>query len=252
MECSQEPAAVETLFALSTRGDCEAVRLFALQYPRVKLLAIVQNAADLYEQLDQPHRPQVLVVDLLLPGLDAVKLREKLRPRAQERPVSVVLSLPSYAQEHLNHYRLQFERGIVLVRPYRLQNLFAAVCAVANNKLDAKYYHAMRSCEDQLLQMAADPRMRGYPYTVSMVMHLLMANQSLPIGVLYTYIEQEYKTEYAAVVAAVSRLSRAMCKAASPAYLVLCDECGVAHGETIPNSALVHRLAQRLRYDLVL
>jgi CheY-like chemotaxis protein len=85
-------------------------------------VVIAAEGADALRRIEEGFAPDVVVLDLLMPGMDGPLFLEKLRERLPTPPrVVVVTGL------HSDHLKRLLEVSTVLFKPYEPRDLLAAV-----------------------------------------------------------------------------------------------------------------------------
>ena len=87
-------------------------------------VVMAADAATALELVERGHPPDVVLTDLTLPGMDGAELARRLRAA---RPRLPVLLMSGYSEEYLRREDLLDFEGVVLQKPFRPDQLVAAI-----------------------------------------------------------------------------------------------------------------------------
>lgn len=126
-------------------------------------ITIVPDGADALLRATE-RQPDLVVADFTLPGLDGLRLLEKLRSRAPTRDLGYVLMAPRGDLEHISQQARQLADEIV-EKPFLIDDAVAAVQRVISR---LELQRAIRSTSTGS-QPSDDSRMRGRLSQLSLV-----------------------------------------------------------------------------------
>ena len=90
---SGQRAKITAVFADADRGQREAIKLYASVQTEIDVLAVVSHGADVLNLFRHGPRPDVLVVDVLLPDMSIFELLSGLSRLCLKDPPAVVVTM---------------------------------------------------------------------------------------------------------------------------------------------------------------
>lgn len=242
---------VVAAFVTEVRMERDCIRLYAQTHPEVRAAAVLPGGRELLRQLRCGLTPQVLVLDVLLSDMGILSLIEAVHELHLEPEPVILLTAPVPEQTAARRAMQIFGDCQILLKPYRLKELFDQVYLLGAGADQYRLYRARSFCRRCLQKMHADPAMSGCDYLEQMLLYAYTAEQTCPAAMLYQIVAQENDTQDTSVAAAVSRLSRKMWQQATPLYRQLCLRCGMPEDAVLPNGKLLKGMLELLRQEIV-
>lgn len=248
MKCMPSVAAA---FVIGARMERDCIRLYAQTHPEVHAAAILSGGRELLQQLRCGLNPRVLVLDVLLADMGILSLIEEIHALHLDPEPVILLTVPVPEQTAARRAMQAFGDCQVLLKPYRLKELFDQIYLLGAGTDQYRLYRARGYCRGWLQEMRADPAMSGCDYLEQMLLYAFSADRPLTIAALYQLVARNCNTQEAGVAAAVMRLSRKMQQQATPLYRDLCRRCGLPEDAVLPNGKLVKGMLELLRQQIV-
>lgn len=250
MQPTFSKTAVVAVFVSSARMERECIRLYAQTHPEVRMAAILSSGSILLEQLRRGLNPQVIVLDALLEEGGVLQLVDAIRAMTLDPQPALLLTAPLPEQTAARRALQAFGGCQVLLKPYRIRELFDQIYLLGAGADEYRLYRARGCCRRYLQQMHADPSMSGCDYLEQMLLYALVAERPMTIASLYQLVAQDNETQEGSIAAAVVRLSRKMQQQATPQYKALCRRCGLPEDAVLPNGKLLKGLLELLRQEI--
>lgn len=241
---------VVAVFVTDARMERDCIRLYAQTHPEVRAAAVLPGGRELLQQLHRGLSPQVLVLDVLLADMGIFSLIEAVHELHLDPEPVILLTAPVPEQTAARRAMQVFGDCQILLKPYRLKELFDQVYLLGAGADQYRLYRARGFCRRCLQQMHADPAMSGCDYLEQMLLCAYTAERPYTGAALYQMVAQENDTQEASV-AAVMRLSRKMWQQATPLYRSLCLRCGLPADAVLPNGKLLKGMLELLRQEIV-
>lgn len=242
---------VTAAFVTEARMERDCIRLYAQTHPEVCAAAVLSGGRELLRQLRCGLAPEVLVLDVLLTDMGILSLLESIHMLHLEPEPAILLTVPVPEQTAARRAMQSFSDCQVILKPYRLKDLFDQVYLLGAGADQYRLYRARGFCRRCLQQMHADPAMSGCDYLEQMLLYAYTADRPYATASLYQMVALDNNTQDASVAAAVMRLSRKMWQQKTPLYRQLCRRCGLPEDAVLPNGKLLKGMLELLRQEIV-
>lgn len=200
MQPTFSKTAVVAVFVSSARMERECIRLYAQTHPEVRMAAILPSGSILLEQLRRGLNPQVIVLDALLEEGGVLQLVDAIRAMTLDPQPALLLTAPLPEQTAARRALQAFGGCQVLLKPYRIRELFDQIYLLGAGADEYRLYRARGCCRRYLQQMHADPSMSGCDYLEQMLLYALVAERPMTIASLYQLVAQDNETQEAALL----------------------------------------------------
>lgn len=246
---SGQRAKITAVFADADRGQREAIKLYASVQTEIDVLAVVPRGADVLELFRQGPRPDVLVVDALLPDMSIFELLSGLSRLCLKDPPAVVVSLytPSDA---LRSKLLTYGTDFFILKPYRLPALFEAAACVACDTPSVLERRARSHINWYLEVLHAPADADGTAYLRRMLFELVVHDELATADELCRVMAEESRTTPNSISKSIGRSIREIWRQSTPEYVALCEYFGESTDKPLSNMKLVKGLASRIRWEL--
>jgi CheY-like chemotaxis protein len=118
-----------TILHVDDEDDIREVAAFALELdPQVRLRSVESGTAAL-EALDAGHRPDVILLDVMMPHLDGPGTLKRIRERPDHRQTPVIFMTARAQAGEIDYYR-RLGALDVIVKPFDPMTLAADVRAI--------------------------------------------------------------------------------------------------------------------------
>lgn len=251
MQPQMQKKTVVAAFVTEARMERDCIRLYAQTHPEVCATAVLSGGRELLQQLRCGLTPQVLVLDVLLTDMGILSLMEAIHVLHLEPEPVILLTVPVPEQTAARRAMQIFGDCQILLKPYRLKDLFDQVYLLGAGADQYRLYRARGFCRRCLQQMHADPAMSGCDYLEQMLLYAYTAERSYSAATLYQMVAQDNNTQDASIAAAVMRLSRKMWQQKTPLYRQLCLRCGLPEDAVLPNGKLLKGMLELLKQEIV-
>lgn len=251
LQSVEQQKSVVAVFVTGARLERDCIRLYAQTHPEIHAAAVLPGGRDLLRQLRNGLSPQVLVLDVLLADMGILSLIEEIHSLHLEPEPVILLTVPVPEQTAARRAMQAFGDCQVILKPYRLKDLFDQVYLLGAGADQYRLYRARGFCRRCLQEMRADPAMSGCDYLEQMLLCAYTSERTFPVVVLYQMAAQENNTQEASVAAAVMRLSRKMWQQGTPLYRELCRRCGLKEDAVLPNGKLLKGMLELLRQEII-
>lgn len=188
---------IKVFIADDNRELCELLREYIDQQPDLQVMQVANNGSQVLAAL-QEARPDVLLLDIIMPHLDGIGVMEKLAD-APHRPRVVVLT--AFGHEHVTRRAAELGADYCVLKPFDLDVLAARIREVARGtparaapaprprSLDAEVTSIIR-------EVGIPAHIRGYSYlrdAILMVIEDLELINAVTKS-LYPAIAQKHRT----------------------------------------------------------
>jgi len=94
------------------------------EYPTISVVS-VENGTDAFDFLSN-DKPDIILLDLMLPGLNGFEILEKLKSNSQTKDIPVIM-VSAKGQEQDIHYAMELGASDYVVKPIGVNRLFERV-----------------------------------------------------------------------------------------------------------------------------
>lgn len=157
------------------------------------------------EELLQFYRPDVLVMDLALPGLDGIALLQRIQAMSH-RPK--ILLTTRFFSPYIEHAISSFGVDMVLIKPCNISAVADRVFDLADSwELPAAAPVVPKTCvSSMLMDLEIPSKRRGFIY-LEMCIELYMENPGLPLTkAIYPAVAKKYNSQGEAVERAIRQV----------------------------------------------
>ena len=179
MQALTQKKTVVAVFVTEARMERDCIRLYARTHPEVRAAAVLSGGQELLQHLRCGLTPQVLVLDVLLTDMGILTLMEEIHGLHLDPEPTILLTVPVPEQTAARRAMQIFGDCQILLKPYRLKELFDQVYLLGAGADQYRLYRARGFCRRCLQQMRADPAMSGCDYLEQMVLYAFTAERAL-------------------------------------------------------------------------
>ncbi|MDY6796750.1 MAG: response regulator [Actinomycetota bacterium] len=108
--------------ALIVDDDCDMLRLVELTLKKLGIEVLLSDEGPEALRLARDEHPDVILLDIMMPGMDGYELMQRLKAGEDTRDIPVIMLT---AKSHLNDRKKSEEMGAAgyITKPFRLENL---------------------------------------------------------------------------------------------------------------------------------
>lgn len=202
------------------------------------------------EELLEYYRPDVLVMDLALPGLDGIALLQRMEGLTK-RP-KILLTTRFYSP-YIEHAICSFGVDMVLIKPCNIQAVADRVLDLADSwQAPARPQTRVRSCvSSMLMDLDIPSKRRGFTY-LEMCIEMYTENPGQPLTkVIYPAVAKRYHTQVDAVERAIRQVIHETWANRDDRVWRMYFRAGRSGVLPRPtNAEFISRLAERQRQDI--
>lgn len=236
------------MFADGDRALREAVKLYASVQEGLDV-TVVHTGAEIFHQLRQGFRPDILIADAILPDMTAYMLLSELGRLCLKNPPAVLFTLCT-ADDVTRTKLLTAGADFFMLKPYRLPDLFDTAAMVAGSVQSVLQRRVASHVNWHLEQLKAPPGADGTTYLRWILCRLVQGSPISTADELYREVAREERTTPNTISKAVGRAVRVIWQHQSPEYGRLCEMLGENNDKPLSNMRLIKGLAERIRWEL--
>ena len=193
---------IKVLIVDDNKDFCELLKEFLSKRPEFKVVGVGHNGVEALDML-QSTKPDVLVLDIIMPHLDGIGVLERLATLSGKKPKTIMLT--ALGQEQMTTRVLELGASYYILKPFNLETLATRIRqlikAESTPPPTVEQQHRLARNLDQkisdfLHELGVPANIRGYVYmrdAIAMVTEEL----SLLSGVtkiLYPMIAEQHST----------------------------------------------------------
>lgn len=235
---------VTMLFADGSRNQCELVRLYASCQDAIELSAVVDNGHQLIDLVAQGLRPDVLVLDVLLPGPNLTSLLQQLAA-LNYHPCIILTGLP-YVRKLAERF-LTMGANCIMVKPYTLAELFDEVFHQTADSAEWAAYCVKSRYWELMNEMCYNRRLGGVQYLERIVLHTVLEPADYIAKELYLLAAGTEPVSVGTVISALQRVNDSLRRTGPEGYNALCRALGKPDGSHLTNLELIQALTEEIR-----
>ena len=160
--------AVKIAIADDNREFCQLLKTALEREENLEVVGIVHNGLDVFSLLES-EKPDVLILDIIMPHLDGVGVLERLSHESDRRPK--VIMLTAFGQEKLTQKMVELGADYYILKPFDLAVLIRRVRQLAQEVTEPREMPAPKPPRDleqeitRLIHLIGIPaHIKGYQY----------------------------------------------------------------------------------------
>lgn len=102
-------------------------------FPEIKVIGIAENGLQVFHKIEQ-QKPDVLLLDILMPGMDGLQLLKKLNALGKPKPAIFVVS--GYITDEIINEVLSLGARYFISKPFDLNKMVSLITSADNNTED--------------------------------------------------------------------------------------------------------------------
>jgi len=198
---------ISVMIADDNREFCNLLSDFMSTQEDIQLVATANNGLDAVEKVRE-YRPDVLILDIIMPHLDGLGVLERLNQSGQHRPRVIVLT--AFGQESITQQALRLGADYYVLKPFnidvlirRIRELQGLDSSVVSLQSAGKYIvneapkiDLEAEITDMLHEMGVPAHIKGYQYlrfAIAMVVEDMSVLNSIT-KTLYPEIAIKFET----------------------------------------------------------
>lgn len=115
---------ISVIVADDNREFCNLLSDFMSTQEDIQLVATANNGLDAVDKIYE-HRPDVLLLDIIMPHLDGLGVLEKLNDNSQHRPRVIVIT--AFGQESITQQALRLGADYFVLKPFNIEVLIKRI-----------------------------------------------------------------------------------------------------------------------------
>lgn len=115
---------ISVMVADDNREFCNLLSDFMSTQDDIQLVATANNGLDAVDKIYE-HRPDVLLLDIIMPHLDGLGVLEKLNASTQHRPRVIVIT--AFGQESITQQALRLGADYYVLKPFNIEVLIRRI-----------------------------------------------------------------------------------------------------------------------------
>lgn len=235
---------VTLLFADGDRNQCRVVHLYASCQESIELSAVASNGHELVDLVEHGLRPEVLVLDVLLPGPNLTRLLQQLAV-LNYHPRIILTGLP-YVRKLAERF-LTMGANCIMVKPYTLEELFDEVYHQAAGSAEWAAYCVRSRFWELMNEMHYNRRLGGVQYLERIIQHTVLEPADYIAKELYLWAAGAEPVSVGTVISALQRVNDSLRRTGPDGYNELCCALGKPNGSHLTNLELIQALTEEIR-----
>ncbi|MGN0984311.1 MAG: response regulator [Gemmiger sp.] len=238
---------VTAVFVDPSLAQRSNVRLYAAGQTQIDLCGIFGNGDELLTALEQGLRPQVIVMDHLLPGGSPFSLLRHIRLLENGYRPIILFTIPTLLDSGTCDLLLTSGVNSFILKPYTLPQLFEEVFLRAAEPASVTAYRVRAAYNECLTQLGASGRLNGTRYLEHMICEMVLNDHGQNLKELYHLAAVPENLSDFAVASGIKRLAERIHAVSTPAYQRMCAENGEPVDQPLSNGALVRCFTIQIR-----
>lgn len=190
---------IKIMIVDDNRDFCEILKEYFEGLEDCEVFGVAYHGLQALEMLEE-DRPDVMILDLVMPHLDGIGVLEKLAVEYEERPKVIILT--AFGQEAMTKRAVELGANYYILKPFDLEVLANRVRQLANNQTESAHNALPRvrnldvEVTNLIHQMGVPAHVRGYQYIRDAI--LMVVEETSLLGAvtkeLYPAIAEKYDT----------------------------------------------------------
>lgn len=190
---------IKLMIADDNREFCELLKEFIGQEDDLQLIGVANNGVEALEIINE-ERPDVVVLDIIMPHLDGIGVLEKLSQGAVAQRPKVIM-LTAFGQESITQRAVELGADYYILKPFDFTVLATRIRQLADGETVPHYTPAKTKNLDVAVtnvihEMGVPAHVKGYQYLRDAI--LMVIEEVNLLGAvtkeLYPMIAQKYST----------------------------------------------------------
>jgi two-component system response regulator (stage 0 sporulation protein A) len=191
---------IKIMIVDDNRDFCEALKKYFDGLEDCEVCNVAHNGLQALEMLEQ-NKPDVMILDLVMPHLDGIGVLEKLAVEYEDESPKVII-LTAFGQEAMTKRAVELGANYYIIKPFDLDVLANRVRQLANNHAESTHNSLPRvrnldvEVTNLIHQMGVPAHVRGYQYIRDAI--LMVVDETSLLGAvtkeLYPAIAEKYDT----------------------------------------------------------
>lgn len=190
---------IKILIADDNREFCELLKEFIAQEDDFTLVGIANNGVEAVEIINR-EKPDLVVLDIIMPHLDGIGVLEKLASEAQPKPKIIMLT--AFGQESVTQRAIELGADYYILKPFDFNVLATRMRQLVEGESVPAYTPPVRTrnldvaVTNIIHEMGVPAHIKGYQYLRDAI-KFVVDEVNLLGGVtkeLYPMIAQKYVT----------------------------------------------------------
>lgn len=190
---------IKILIADDNREFCELLKEFISQEDDFTLVGIANNGVEAIEIINR-EKPDLVVLDIIMPHLDGIGVLEKLATDGQPRPKIIMLT--AFGQESVTQRAIELGADYYILKPFDFGVLATRIRQLVEGEAVPQYTPPVRTrnldvaVTNIIHEMGVPAHIKGYQYLRDAI-KMVVDEVNLLGGVtkeLYPLIAQKYAT----------------------------------------------------------
>ncbi len=189
---------IKIVIADDNREFCELLREFFGQEENLKLVGVAHNGLEALELVEE-HKPDILVLDIIMPHLDGIGVLEKLGGESG-RPK--VIMLTAFGQESITQRAVELGADYYILKPFDFTVLATRITQLADGVVSTYAAPAVKTknldvaVTNIIHQMGVPAHIKGYQYLREAILMVIQEVNLLGAVTkeLYPMIAQKFMT----------------------------------------------------------
>lgn len=190
---------ISILIADDNREFCETLKDFFQQQDDFELVGIAQNGVEAVDYIEQ-KKPDIVVLDVIMPHLDGIGVLEKLAAQAGYRPKIIMLT--AFGHQSVTQRAVELGVDYYILKPFDFSVLATRIRQLADGVSVTPYVTAVKeknldvAVTNIIHEMGVPAHIKGYHYLRDAI--LMVIDEIGLLGAvtkeLYPMIAQKYNT----------------------------------------------------------
>jgi two-component system response regulator (stage 0 sporulation protein A) len=128
---------IQVLLADDNKEFVELLRDYVNNQPDMEVIAVANNGEEVLEQLHKGVRPDVMILDIIMPHLDGLGVLEQMKDIELASSTKVIM-LTAFGQENITQRAVQLGAAYYVLKPFDMDVLISRIRQLAEGSQVAK------------------------------------------------------------------------------------------------------------------
>ena len=131
---------IKILLADDNKEFCDVVKSYVNRQDDMEVIAVAYDGIEAYQKI-LLEKPDVAILDGIMPRLDGLGVMEKLNANLTNQPLPIIMMLSAMAQEKITQKAISIGVEYYMVKPFDMESLVSRIRELYNAKHNKSSYN---------------------------------------------------------------------------------------------------------------